>query len=197
MGAGARRAREYSAEIRLKASQTRGLLLPFIFAMSPYLIRFDRDRASQLRDAVTLGMSFLYIRAPATKIAKKKPTATKTPTHLGFTSSAATPPRLLHPVHRRASAIERAGLRNRRPQRSCTGRGRIWFLGSDLRDCLLALSSSSPRLVYLFIGLARRIVAFNANFVRPIVVFIQSSSSRNRKSRTVPALKSCLTYFIC
>jgi hypothetical protein len=71
MGAGARRAREYSAEIRLKASQTRGLLLPFIFATSPYLIRFDRDRASQLRDAVTLGMSFLYIRAPAKKIAKK------------------------------------------------------------------------------------------------------------------------------
>jgi hypothetical protein len=71
MGAGARHAREYSAEIRLKASQTRGLLLPFIFAMSPYLIRFDRDRASQLRDAVTLGMSFLYIRAAATEIAKK------------------------------------------------------------------------------------------------------------------------------
>jgi hypothetical protein len=34
-------------------------LLPFSFAMSPCLISFDRDRASRLRDAVTLGMSSL------------------------------------------------------------------------------------------------------------------------------------------
>jgi hypothetical protein len=125
------------------------------------------------------------------------PTATKTTTHLGFAASAAASSRLIHLVHRRASTIGRAGLQNRCPQRSCTRRGRIRFLESDIRDCSLASSSSSPRLVYLFVGLAQRVVAFNVNFVRPIIVFIRSSSSRNRKSRTVPTLKSCLTYLIC
>jgi hypothetical protein len=136
-------------------------------------------------------MSSLYIRAATTKIAIK-PTATKTPTHLGFTASTAALSRLLHYVHRCASMIGRAGLQNRR-----TGRGRIRFLGRDLRDCLLSSSSSSPRLVYLFVGLARMVIAFNANFVRPIAVFIQSSSSRNCMSRMVSALKSCLTCLIC
>jgi hypothetical protein len=42
--------------------------------------------------------------------------------------------------------------------------------GSNHRDCSLALSSSSPRLVYLFVGLTRRVIAFNVNFVRPIVI---------------------------
>jgi hypothetical protein len=128
---------------------------------------------------------------------RNKPTATKTPTHLGFASSVAVPPRLLHPVRRHESTIGRAGLRNRRPQRSYTWRGRIRFLGSVLCDCSLASSGSSPRLIYLFVGLAWRVIAFNANFVKPITVFIQSSSSRNRKSCTVSALKSCLTYLIC
>jgi hypothetical protein len=105
------------------------------------------------------------------------PTTTKTPTHIGFTASAAVLPRLFHPVHRHAPAIGRACLRNRRPKRSCSGRGRIRFLGSDLRDCLLASSSSSPRLVYLFVGLAGRVIAFNENFVRSIVV----SSDRYRQ----------------
>jgi hypothetical protein len=70
-------------------------------------------------------------------------------------------------------------------------------LGSDLHDCSLVSSSSSSQLIYLFVGLTRRVVAFNANFVRPIAVFIRSSSSRNRKSHMVLALKSCLTYLIC
>jgi hypothetical protein len=56
------------------------------------------------------------------------PTVTKIPTHLGFITTAAAPPKLLHPVRRRASAIGRAGLWNRCPQRSCTRRGRIRFL---------------------------------------------------------------------
>jgi hypothetical protein len=51
----------------------------------------------------------------------------KTPTNLGLAASAAASPRLLHPVHRCVSAIRRAGLRNRRPQRSCIERGRIRF----------------------------------------------------------------------
>jgi hypothetical protein len=55
------------------------------------------------------------------------PTATKTPTHLGFATSAAAPPRLLHLVRRCASMIGRAGLWNHHPQRSCTERGRITF----------------------------------------------------------------------
>jgi hypothetical protein len=121
-------------------------------------------------------------------------TVIKTPTHLGFAASAAVPPRLLH---QHASAIERAGLRSHRPQRSYTGRGQIRFLKKKLRDCpLTSSSSSSPRPVYLFISHASRVVVFNANFVRPIVVFIRSSS-RNRKSCTVSVLKLCLTYLIC
>jgi hypothetical protein len=172
---------------RNRAQSLAGPRPPFIF---------DRDRASRLRDAVTLGRSSLYIRAAATEIATKS-IAKKTPTHLGFAASAAASPRLFYPVRWRASTIRRAGLQNRRPQWSYTGRGRIRFLGSDLHDCSLTSSSSSPRLVYLFVGLARRVIAFNVNFIRPIAVFIQLSSSRNHKSRTVPALKSCLTYLIC
>jgi hypothetical protein len=57
--------------------------------------------------------------------------------------------------------------------------------------------SSSPRLIYLFVDHASRVIAFNAKFIRPITVFIRSSLSRNHKSRTVPPLKSCLTYLIC
>jgi hypothetical protein len=124
-------------------------------------------------------------------------TATKTPTHLGFAASTVVPPRLLHPIHQCASAIGRAGLRSHRPQRSYTGRGQIRFLKKNLRDCPLASSSSSsPRPVYLFISHTSRVVVFNVNFVRPIVVFIRSSS-RNRKSCTVSALKLCITYLIC
>jgi hypothetical protein len=68
--------------------------------------------------------------------------------------------------------------------------------GSDLHDCSLASSIPSPWLVYLFVGHVSRVVTFNENFVRSIDIFIRSSSSRNRKSRTVPALKLCLTYLI-
>jgi hypothetical protein len=49
----------------------------------------------------------------------------------------------LHPDRRRASALGRAGLRNPSPSRSCTGRGRIRFLGSVLTR-LLAILSSNP-----------------------------------------------------
>jgi hypothetical protein len=40
-----------------------------LFLLSPCLIHFDRDRASRLWDAVTLGRSSLYICAVATEIA--------------------------------------------------------------------------------------------------------------------------------
>jgi hypothetical protein len=75
-------------------------------------------------------------------------------------------------------------------------REQIRFLGSDLHDCSLTSSSSSPQLVYLFVGRASRVIAFNANSVRPSVICIQLLSM-NCKSRTVPTLKSCLTYLIC
>jgi hypothetical protein len=121
------------------------------------------------------------------------------PMHLDFAASTTAPPRLLHSVRRRASTIRRVGPRNRCPQQSCTGRGIIRFLRSNLCDCLHASSSSSPQPICLFVRRVPRIIAFNANsirpivvfiqsssnFVRPIVVFIRSSSSRNRKSRTV------------
>jgi hypothetical protein len=55
-----------------------------------------------------------------------------------FANSVAALLRLLHPVHRRVSAIRRACLRNRCPQQSYAGRGRIRFLKSDLRDCSLS-----------------------------------------------------------
>jgi hypothetical protein len=44
--------------------------------------------------------------------------------------------------------------------------------GSDIHDCSLASSSSSPQLVYLFVGRAPRVIAFNTNFITPIVIFI-------------------------
>jgi hypothetical protein len=59
MGVGAQHTREWSTEIRSKASQARDLLLSFIFATSPCLIRFDRDRPSQLWNVVTLDGSSL------------------------------------------------------------------------------------------------------------------------------------------
>jgi hypothetical protein len=72
MGAGARCGHEYYAKIRSKASQARDLLLSF--ATSPCLIHFDRDRYSQLRDAITLGGSSLQIRAAATVVATRTTT---------------------------------------------------------------------------------------------------------------------------
>jgi hypothetical protein len=54
MGVGAWHAREWSVEIQPKVLQGRDFLLPFLFALSPCLIRFDRDRPSRLQDVVTL-----------------------------------------------------------------------------------------------------------------------------------------------
>jgi hypothetical protein len=124
------------------------------------------------------------------------PTAMKIPTHLGFTATAAAPLRLLHPVHRCASAIGRGGLQNRRPQQSCIGRGRIRFLGSNLRDCSLASSSSSPRLVYLFVGLAegrrlQRELRQADHRLHPVVIVKKSQVTFGS------SLKTCLTYLIC
>jgi hypothetical protein len=43
-------------------------------------------------------------------------------------------------------------------------------LGSNLRNCSPASSSSLSRLIYLFVGHAPRVIAFNVNFVRPIII---------------------------
>ena len=51
---------------------------------------------------------------------------------------------LLHPERRRAPANGRAGLRNLSPLGSCTGRGRIRFLGSAQRDCSTIFATARP-----------------------------------------------------
>jgi hypothetical protein len=56
------------------------------------------------------------------------------------------------------------------------------ILGSDIRNCSLASSSSSLQLIYLFVERAPSVIAFNVNSVKSIAIFIRSSSSRNRKS---------------
>jgi hypothetical protein len=58
MGTSAQRAREVHQN---PAQSLTGPRLPFVvyFATSSYLIRFDRDRSSRLRNVVTLGRSFL------------------------------------------------------------------------------------------------------------------------------------------
>jgi hypothetical protein len=63
-----------------------------------------------------------------------------------------------------------------RPQRSCTGRGRIRFLGSALRDCSNASTSPSstslsPRLVFLLVSGARLGVVKRAEVLIVAVVF--------------------------
>jgi hypothetical protein len=63
-----------------------------------------------------------------------------------------------------------------RPQRSCTGRGRIRFLGSALRDCSNASTSPSstsslPRLVFLLLSGARLGVIKRAEVLIVAVVF--------------------------
>jgi hypothetical protein len=58
-------------------------------------------------------------------------------------------------------------------QRSCTGRGRIRFLGSALRDCSNASTSpsSSPRLVFLLVSGARLGVVKRVEVLIVAVVF--------------------------
>ncbi|PVH47754.1 hypothetical protein PAHAL_4G143600 [Panicum hallii] len=63
-----------------------------------------------------------------------------------------------------------------RPQRSCTERGRIRFLGSALRDCSNASTSpsstsSSPRLVFLLVSGARLGVVKRAEVLMVAVIF--------------------------
>jgi hypothetical protein len=152
--------------------------LPFIFSTSPCLIRFDRDRHSRLRDAVTLVRSSLYIRAAATEIVTKTNSHENTNTsrfrHFCCCAAEATSSRsstcICDRKSRSSEPSSSAILHQERTNK---------VIGSDLHDCSLA-SSSSPRLVYLFVGLTRRVVTFNVNFIRSIIVFIQLSSSRNR-----------------
>jgi hypothetical protein len=82
MGMSARCVCDWPIKIRPKTSQVCGLLLPFIFTTSLYLIYFDRDRPSWLRVTVTLGRSFLKICAATTELAPMN--NNEPPTHLGF-----------------------------------------------------------------------------------------------------------------
>jgi hypothetical protein len=67
MGAGARHAREYSAEIRPKASHAAASFCR-LFCYEFVSNTFDRNRLSRLRNAVTLDRSSLYIRVATTEI---------------------------------------------------------------------------------------------------------------------------------
>ena len=51
---------------------------------------------------------------------------------------------LLHPERRHAPANGREGLQNLSPLGSCTGRGRIRFLGSARRDCSMIFATARP-----------------------------------------------------
>jgi hypothetical protein len=103
-----------------------------------------------------------------------------------FVSSIATSPRLLHLVRQCVSMTGRAGLRNHRPQRSCTGRGRIRFLRSDLHDCSIHFSK------FVYLDRTRSLITSTANFVSLRTVF--KDLLLFRKTRTHIILESCLTY---
>jgi hypothetical protein len=76
-----------------------------------------------------------------------------------------------------------------RPQRSCTGRGRIRFLGSALCDCSNASispssTSSSPRLVYLLVS-GTRLGIVKRTEVLIVAVVIFAWLFQSHKKRTV------------
>jgi hypothetical protein len=77
----------------------------------------------------------------------------------------------------------------------CTGRGQIRFLGSDLCDCSLASSNYSSRLVYLFVGHAPKVIAFNANSVRLIIIVIREPQVTYSFSSQI--MSYILNMFIC
>jgi len=168
-GAGARHLREWSAEIRPLALRGRGFLLPFYFLVTWSLSQRDiwnpnRFRSRSRRD--NRGLSYICDLPASTREISIRARVFCLLSLLRRHRS------LLHPDYRRAPAIGRAGLRNRRLQRSCTGRGRIRFLGSALRDCSIASSASSsssstpsPRLVYLFVARASLVVANNVRLL--------------------------------
>jgi hypothetical protein len=103
---------------------------------------------------------------------------------------------LLHLVHWRAYVIGRAGLWNRCPQRSCTERWWIRFLGSNLHDCSLASSSSSPWLIYLFVGRAPRVIAFNVNSVR-LIIFVKEPQAMYSSCSQIMSYTFNMFIYIC
>jgi hypothetical protein len=68
------------------------------------------------------------------------------------------------------------------------------FLGSDLYDCSLASSSSSSQLIYPFVRCMSRVVAFNANSVRPIIIVKEPHVTYGFSSQIMSYI---LNMFIC
>jgi hypothetical protein len=68
------------------------------------------------------------------------------------------------------------------------------FLGSNLRDYSFASSSSSSRLVYLFVGRTPRVVAFNVNFVRLIIVVKEPQVTYSFSSQIMSYILNMLIY---
>jgi hypothetical protein len=125
-GAGARHAREWSAEIRPLALRGRGYL-------SQLIARFswaDKHGGSRTRP---------YKRSPAASLQ-----IIPDPSSLSPLFIAEPPFSSLRPDRRGASAIRRAGLRNPSSSRSYTGRGRIRFLGSVFTRLLVIFDIVDP-----------------------------------------------------
>jgi hypothetical protein len=110
-GAGARHAREWSAEIADSSCGGAASVCRLIFWLLGCYAYPNRSRTRP------------YKRSPSASIQS-------IPISLSPLFIAEPPSSSLHPDRRRASAIRRAGLRNPSSSRSCTERGRIRFLGS-------------------------------------------------------------------
>jgi hypothetical protein len=67
-------------------------------------------------------------------------------------------------------------------------------LGNDIRDCSLVSSSSSSWLIYLFVRRAPRVIAFNVNSVRPIIVVKESQVTHNFFSQIMSYIVNMLIY---
>jgi hypothetical protein len=74
------------------------------------------------------------------------------------------------------------------------GRGRIRFLRSELHGCSLASSSSSSRLIYLFVGRAPRVASFNANSVKLIVIIKEPQVTYSFSSQIIFYILDRLIY---
>jgi hypothetical protein len=127
-------------------------------------------KPNQLRDALILG--FFSINTYDCHLNKCNPTIPQT--YLGFCLFCLVRRQICFiqsSFDRRCGpAIGRACLRNHHPKWSCTGRGRIKFLGSILHDGSIASSHSSPRFVYLVVRGAP-IVIINAQTPKVSVIF--------------------------
>jgi hypothetical protein len=153
----------------------RGFLLQIYFA-TMNLLRISRAEFLRLVTDLVFGMpktlavpSNKYARVPARKRTQQKTHNTPRPACCAAAYATSSRPSAC------TGDWESRSLEPR-PQRSCTGRGRIKFLGSALRDCSNASTSpsstsSSPRLVFLLVSGARLGVVKRAEVLIVAVIF--------------------------